>query len=209
MTGTSYRRSAELAGIVGPYDGFAQNAEPHTRVMRKHQAANDAVRTVHSMDIAVHREATKQWAQNLEVGTTNGWRNAQASVLAPTGCLTADTLVTTDRGLVRLGELGDVWGDRWQDLDAQVSTDEGPRQATKFFVNGEEPTRRIVTKGGYTIQGTLAHRIKVVDPETGAWEWKRMADVTADDLVPDAARHDGRRAAPGAAAGAGPGLLHR
>jgi len=105
-------------------------------------------------------------------------------VLAPTGCLTADTLVTTDRGLVRLGELGDVWGDRWQGLDAQVSTDEGPRQATKFFVNGEEPTRRIVTKGGYAIQGTLAHRIKVVNPETGAWEWKRMADVTADDLVP-------------------------
>ena len=48
-----------------------------------------------------------------------------------------------------------------------MSTDEGPRQATKFFVNGEEPTRRISTEGGYTIQGTLAHRVKVVDPATG------------------------------------------
>jgi ribonucleoside-diphosphate reductase alpha chain len=45
MTGTAYKRSAELAGVVGPYDGFARNAEAHTRVMRKHQAANDAVRT--------------------------------------------------------------------------------------------------------------------------------------------------------------------
>ena len=47
MTGTSYRRSAELAGVVGPYDGFAQNASAHERVMRKHQAANDEIRTVH------------------------------------------------------------------------------------------------------------------------------------------------------------------
>ncbi|MDF2967841.1 MAG: nrdJ [Nocardioidaceae bacterium] len=77
-----------------------------------------------------------------------------------------------------------MWGDRWQDLDVEVSTDEGPRQATKFFVNGEEPTRRIVTAGGYRIQGTLTHRIKVVDPQSGDWVWKRMADVSADDVVP-------------------------
>ena len=43
MTGVSYRRSAELAGIVGPYAGYARNAEAHKRVMRKHQAANDAL----------------------------------------------------------------------------------------------------------------------------------------------------------------------
>ncbi|MDO9380372.1 MAG: vitamin B12-dependent ribonucleotide reductase [Nocardioidaceae bacterium] len=87
MTGTSYRRSAELAGVVGAYDGFAQNEAGHTRVMRKHQAANDTIRTMHTMDIAVHREATKQWAKNLEIGTANGWRNSQASVLAPTGTI--------------------------------------------------------------------------------------------------------------------------
>ena len=87
MTGTSYRRSAELAGVVGAYDGYAQNKAGHTRVMRKHLAANDDVRTMHAMDIAVHREATKQWADNLKIGEKNGWRNAQASVLAPTGTI--------------------------------------------------------------------------------------------------------------------------
>src|SRR5215831_13697975 len=46
MTGAGYKRSAELAGVVGPYNGFARNAEAHQRVMRKHQAANDAVRSV-------------------------------------------------------------------------------------------------------------------------------------------------------------------
>ncbi len=45
MTGTAYKRSAELAGVVGPYEGYARNADAHKRVMRKHAAANDAVRT--------------------------------------------------------------------------------------------------------------------------------------------------------------------
>ncbi|MGI8799076.1 MAG: LAGLIDADG family homing endonuclease [Pseudonocardia sp.] len=184
MTAAAYRRSAELAGAVGPYDGYARNAEPHQRVMRKHAAANDQIRPLGRVDGKLHKQATKAWQECLKVGERNGWRNAQASVLAPTGCLTADTLVTTDRGLARLGEIGDVYGSRWQDLNMTVSTDDGERRATKFFVNGEEPTRRIVTEGGYTVQGTLGHRIKVVHPSTGGWEWKRLADVAPGDIVP-------------------------
>jgi len=183
MTAAAYRRSAELAGVVGPYQGYARNAEPHQRVMRKHAAANDDVRTFPA-SAPIHQLATKIWKESLSAGEKNGWRNAQASVLAPTGCLTADTLVTTDRGLARLGEIGDVYGARWQDIDMAVSTDQGPRRATRFFVNGEEPTRRIVTEGGYTIQGTLTHRIKVIDAATGEWLWRRMADVAPGDVVP-------------------------
>ena len=68
MTGVAYKRSAELAGVVGPYEGYARNAVPHTRVMRKHQAANDEVRTLHEIDRNVHREATKAWADGLAIG---------------------------------------------------------------------------------------------------------------------------------------------
>jgi len=184
MTGAAYKRSAEIAGVVGPYAGYARNAAGHQRVMRKHAAANDSIRALGADDARILHEATKAWDQCLKVGERNGWRNAQASVLAPTGCLTADTLVTTDRGLTRLGELGDTYGDRWQDLDVTVSTDDGPRSATKFFINGEEPTRRVVTSGGYRLQGTLAHRVKVVDEASGEWVWRRMAGVRAGDLVP-------------------------
>ncbi|MEU6264035.1 vitamin B12-dependent ribonucleotide reductase [Saccharopolyspora shandongensis] len=87
MTGTAYKRSAELAGVVGAYDGYARNAEAHQRVMRKHAAANDLVRTYHRNDAAVHKLATKVWQEGLEIGARNGWRNAQASVLAPTGTI--------------------------------------------------------------------------------------------------------------------------
>ena len=87
MTGTSYRRSAELAGIVGAYDGYARNADAHKRVMRKHAAAADSVRTATSLDGDVLKLAINEWAECLKIGEKNGWRNAQASVLAPTGTI--------------------------------------------------------------------------------------------------------------------------
>ncbi len=87
MTGTAYRRSAELAGAVGAYDGYARNADAHRRVMRKHAAANDALRTVGREDATIRDAATVQWQRGLEIGGRDGWRNAQASVLAPTGTI--------------------------------------------------------------------------------------------------------------------------
>src|SRR5690242_11630154 len=74
MTGTSYKRSAELAAVVGPYNGYARNAEAHKRVMRKHQAANDVVRTLHVADAEVHKLATQAWADVQKLGEKNGFR---------------------------------------------------------------------------------------------------------------------------------------
>ncbi|WP_425440226.1 vitamin B12-dependent ribonucleotide reductase [Pseudosporangium ferrugineum] len=87
MTGTAYRRSAEIAGVVGPYDGYARNAEAHKRVMRKHAAANDEIRPSSPVATALVKEATRQWQDGIKIGEKNGWRNAQASVLAPTGTI--------------------------------------------------------------------------------------------------------------------------
>ncbi|HET7476026.1 MAG TPA: vitamin B12-dependent ribonucleotide reductase [Dermatophilaceae bacterium] len=87
LTGAAYKRSAEIAAVVGPYAGYARNQEPHLRVMRKHQAANDQIRTLDTMDTDIHRYATKAWADVLQLGQRNGFRNAQASVLAPTGTI--------------------------------------------------------------------------------------------------------------------------
>ena len=86
MTGAAYKRSAELAAVVGPYEGYARNAESHQRVMRKHAAANDDVRTFPTSTL-IHKLATLTWQECLKAGAKNGWRNAQASVLAPTGTI--------------------------------------------------------------------------------------------------------------------------
>ena len=87
MTGTAYKRSAELAEIVGPYDGYARNADAHKRVMRKHAAANDQIRAYGGNDAVTLKLATSVWAETIATGEKNGYRNAQASVLAPTGTI--------------------------------------------------------------------------------------------------------------------------
>ena len=87
MQATAYGRSAELAGVVGPYDGYARNADAHKRVIRKHAAANDSVRTLGGNDGAILKLATQAWATTIAAGEKFGYRNAQASVLAPTGTI--------------------------------------------------------------------------------------------------------------------------
>jgi ribonucleoside-diphosphate reductase alpha chain len=87
MTGTSYKRSAELAAVVGPYDGYARNATAHKRVMKQHAAANDAAKRMDDLDTPVWAAATETWQDVIRLGEKSGFRNAQASVLAPTGTI--------------------------------------------------------------------------------------------------------------------------
>ncbi|MFG2583632.1 vitamin B12-dependent ribonucleotide reductase [Streptomyces malaysiensis] len=87
MTGTSYKRSAELAAVVGPYDGYARNADAHKRVMKQHSDANAVAKRMDDLDTPVWAAATEAWQDVLRLGEKNGFRNAQASVLAPTGTI--------------------------------------------------------------------------------------------------------------------------
>jgi ribonucleoside-diphosphate reductase alpha chain len=87
MTGTAYRRSAELAAVVGPYDGYARNAAAHKRVMAKHAEAGKAMTVSEGEDRAILTAATQAWDECLKLGARNGYRNAQASLLAPTGTI--------------------------------------------------------------------------------------------------------------------------
>src|SRR5438046_10039146 len=105
------------------------------RVMEKHrQAAHQLSTSPESADVV--DAARDTWDDAVKLGRAHGYRNAQATVLAPTGCLVGDSLVLTDRGLVRLQGLGDPDGDKWQVWSAQVSTVQGPKTAASFCVNG-------------------------------------------------------------------------
>jgi ribonucleoside-diphosphate reductase alpha chain len=135
MTGAAYKRSAELAGVVGTYEGYARNAEAHQRVMRKHAAANDDVRTFVA-SAPVHKAATKVWQECLAVGGRNGWRNAQASVLAPTGTIglmmDCDTTgIEPDLALVKFKKL--VGGGSMQIVNQTV-----PRALAKLGYQDEQ-----------------------------------------------------------------------
>jgi ribonucleoside-diphosphate reductase alpha chain len=179
MTGTAYRRSAELAGVVGPYDGFARNAEAHARVMRKHAAANDSVRVVHSLDADVLKVATKEWASCLKIGEKNGWRNAQASLLAPTGTIglmmDCDTTgVEPDLALVKFKKL--VGGGSMQIVNQTV-----PR-ALRILGYQEESVEAIVeyiAEHGHVVDapGLKPEHYEVFDCAMGARAIKAMGHV--------------------------------
>ncbi|MEV5385733.1 vitamin B12-dependent ribonucleotide reductase [Streptomyces sp. NPDC052721] len=110
MTGTAYRRSAELAAVVGTYDGYARNADAHNRVMKQHADANGTAVRMDDLDTPVWAAATEAWQDVLRLGEKNGFRNSQASVLAPTGtiglAMSCDTTgVEPDLALVKFKKL--------------------------------------------------------------------------------------------------------
>ena len=163
LTGHAYATSARTAARMGPFAGYHENGEPMLNVLRMHQA--EAARI--DEDVVppeLLSAAQEAWDQAVDLAEAYGVRNSQASVLAPTGCLVGGTLVSTGRGLVRLQLLGDPDGAQWQDLGVEVATDEGPRLATKFYVNGVEAVVNVETERGHRVRGTATHRIRVVDP---------------------------------------------
>ncbi len=183
MTGRAYRKSAEVAARMGPFAGYRPNAAAMLNVIAKHRAAVGNIQHAASVPSDLLSAGRQAWDDAFDLGEVHGFRNSQATVLAPTGCLVGDSLVSTSRGLVRLRTLGDPDGGKWQDLDVVVATDEGPRQATQFYVNGFEQVVSVETGRGYRIQGTPTHRVKVVDAD-GTWAWKRFAEIAEGDRVP-------------------------
>jgi len=86
MTGHAYRTSARIAQVTGPFAGYPKNREPMLRVMGKHRAAVDEIDdTLVQTDL--FEAARTAWDEAIELGTEHGYRNAQASVLAPTGTI--------------------------------------------------------------------------------------------------------------------------
>ncbi|MGY2704731.1 MULTISPECIES: vitamin B12-dependent ribonucleotide reductase [unclassified Nocardioides] len=179
MTGTSYKRSAELAGVVGPYAGYARNAEAHKRVMRKHQAANDTVRTLGIADNQVHKLATQAWADVVALGETNGFRNAQASVLAPTGTIgfmmDCDTTgIEPDFSLVKFKKL--VGGGSMQIVNQTI-----PRALRKMGYQPEQVEAIVayIAEHGHVIDapGLKTEHYEVFDTAMGARSLKPMGHV--------------------------------
>jgi ribonucleoside-diphosphate reductase alpha chain len=110
MTGRAYRRSAEIAGALGPYERYAENRDEHNAVMRMHRDASHAIPESDSADGGLLAAARRSWDEAVEFGERLGYRNAQATVLAPTGTISflmdCDTTgVEPDFSLVKFKEL--------------------------------------------------------------------------------------------------------
>jgi adenosylcobalamin-dependent ribonucleoside-diphosphate reductase len=87
MTGRAYRKSAEVARRMGPFAGYQPNAAAMTGVIAKHRAAVGNIDNAHSVPDDLLAAARRTWDDALSLGEVSGWRNAQATVLAPTGTI--------------------------------------------------------------------------------------------------------------------------
>ena len=110
MTGRAYRASAQIASAVGPYEKYEQNREPHNSVMRMHRDASYEIDTENTTDEPLLAAAQRSWDEAVVLGDESGYRNAQATVLAPTGTISflmdCDTTgVEPDFSLVKFKEL--------------------------------------------------------------------------------------------------------
>ena len=87
MTGWAYRTSAVIArDVTGPFDGYAENEESFIGVMKKHRRAVDKIDSTY-VPSDLLSAARDSWDQTLEIGKEHGYRNGQATVLAPTGTI--------------------------------------------------------------------------------------------------------------------------
>src|SRR6187455_152304 len=109
MTGHAYTTSAKIAAHTGPFAGYAPNRDAMLRVMRKHRAAADRI-DAELVPEALLTAAKSSWDEAVALGEQHGYRNAQASVLAPTGTIglmmDCDTTgIEPDLGLVKMKKL--------------------------------------------------------------------------------------------------------
>jgi ribonucleoside-diphosphate reductase alpha chain len=86
MTGHAYRTSAGIAEHTGPFAGYAPNRDAMLRVVRKHRAATDEI-DAELVPEGLLQAARTAWDEALALGTEHGYRNAQATVMAPTGTI--------------------------------------------------------------------------------------------------------------------------
>ena len=137
MTGHAYATSARTAGRMGPHEGFAENAEPMLNVLRMHRDASYQVDKALA-PAEILEAAQEAWEEAVDLGERHGVRNAQATVLAPTGTIgllmDCDTTgIEPDLGLVKFKKL--VGGGNMSIVNQTV-----PRALTKLGYSDAEVT---------------------------------------------------------------------
>src|SRR5207237_7790067 len=86
MTASAYAQSARIAGAVGTYEAYPKNKDAHDRVMQMHRLHAYRIRD-ELLPASLLSAARQAWDDVIAFGRDNGYRNAQASVLAPTGTI--------------------------------------------------------------------------------------------------------------------------
>ena len=98
-------------------------------------------------------------------------------------CITADSFVFTDEGLVRFADVlpDDLSPDTSQPTEITVYGLDGPESSSHVYASGQTPTRRVRTRSGFVLEGTPHHPVLVATDDGP--QWKTLDDLTAEDSV--------------------------
>jgi ribonucleoside-diphosphate reductase alpha chain len=148
MTGWSYRTSAVIArDVTGPFAGYADNEQPFLGVMKKHRYHTERIDATYVPEELLS-SARSAWDEAINVGSEHGFRNAQASVLAPTGTIgfmmDCDTTgIEPDIALIKYkrlvgGGMIKIVNNTTEEALARLGYDEDQRKAIVEYIDREE-----------------------------------------------------------------------
>ena len=169
MTGRAYRKSAEIASRMGPYAGYQPNAAAMLGVIAKHRAAVGNIENTDSVPDDLLSAARKAWDDALDAGEVNGFRNSQATVLAPTGTISfmmdcdttgvePDFSLVKSKKLVGGGEITIVNKTVPMALDRARLRARGGRGDRRLHRRAQHRRRRAVREGRALPDLRLRHR---------------------------------------------------
>lgn len=124
------------------------------------------------------RRHDKEWSKQ------RGWpESIKLTTTKPSGCMRRDTLISTNAGLLRLDEIGNVKGDKWQPItDLKALTDKDIQSVSKFYVNGLVKTKRLITEDGNELESSCSHRYRIVS-ESNEYVWKQASEMRVGDRL--------------------------
>ena len=181
-TSIAYAQSAKIASVVGPFNEYQKNKNEFLKIIRRHAELNNEIKPRIKFTKQVHQAAIEAWTEASTLIHKYGVRNSQAVVIAPTGCITGDTLILTNNGLLPISEIGDVNGNQWQDIDLNILQESNIESSDKFYINGLDKTFKLKTTRGHILTSTWKHQLRVISLD-GEYIWKKSQDIKKGDLL--------------------------
>ena len=103
------------------------------------------------------------------------------TTVQPSGCQSKDTLIDTENGLLYLDEIGNVNGEKWQNLEFEVAQENCTQLATKFYVNGKAKTKKIKLDSGLELEATHNHQYRII--RNNEYVWEKVENLKEGDSI--------------------------
>jgi len=152
---------------------------------------------IHSMDdrdLAVKEQLPEEYLRELEKQGTYKL-NPLSTLFVPrraspydfVGCVTGDTLLSTDKGFIRISEIPNIYPSRGdgklEAVSIQVPAIAGQDTATHWVDKGEQPTKGLITEHGYRLTGTLDHPVLTLDTRTCQSCWVPLSEISEGSII--------------------------